>query len=71
MKSAIEIIKDCMKESGIKQIDLAKKVKESKQIVSFRLKNAKDLKFGVFVKYLSCLGYEVVIKKREEGEKNE
>lgn len=61
---AIKIIKKIMDEKGIKQGELSKMVDESRQITSFRLKNAKDIKVDTFIKYLDCLGYEITIKEK-------
>lgn len=53
-----------MDEKGIKQGELSKMAGEVRQITSFRFKNAKDIKLNTFIKYLDCLGYEIIIKEK-------
>lgn len=57
-----EIIKDIMKNEGVTQTQLAKKVGVTKQAISHFL-NGNDVRLSVVVNILSVLGYQYVIKK--------
>jgi transcriptional regulator with XRE-family HTH domain len=57
-----EIIKDIMKNEGVTQTQLAKKVGVTKQAISHFL-NGNDVRLSVVVNILSVLGYQYVIQK--------
>jgi len=57
-----DIIKDIMKNEGVTQTQLAKKVGVTKQAISHFL-NGNDVRLSVVVNILSVLGYQYVIKK--------
>lgn len=60
--SIIEIIKDIMKNEGITQVELAKKMGCSKQAINNIFKQ-KDMKISTVVMILYELGYCFEIKK--------
>lgn len=57
-----DIIKDIMKNEGVTQTQLAKKVGVTKQAISHFL-NGNDVRLSVVVNILSVLGYQYVIQK--------
>lgn len=69
--TAKDIIKSIMKETGQTQGKIATLIgAKGQQDISAALNRA-DLKVGFFVKVLNAMGYEVVVKKRSRGRKED
>lgn len=67
-KSIVELV---MKETGQTQSQIAVLIGAKGQQNISAAMNRADLKVGFFVKVLNAMGYEVVVKKRSRGRKEE
>lgn len=67
-KSVVELV---MKETGQTQSQIAVLIGAKGQQNISAAMNRADLKVGFFVKVLNAMGYEVVVKKRSRGRKEE
>lgn len=68
---AKEIVSTAMKGSGVTQTQMAALLGMTGQSGFSMALNRSDLKVGFFVRALNVLGYEVVVKKRTRGRKEE
>ena len=59
-----EILKNALKESGMKQIDLANAFNVNKSTISTGMRRDR-MTIGIFCKYLSAMGYVVMVGKKE------
>lgn len=59
-----EILKNALKESGMKQIDLANAFNVNKSTISTGMRRDR-MTIGIFCKYLSAMGYAVMVGKKE------
>ena len=69
--NAKEIITTTMKQSGLNQTRMASMIGLKNQSGFSMALGRADLKVGFFVKVLNAMGYEVVVKKRSRGRKEE
>ena len=69
--NAKEIITTAMKQSGLNQTQMASMIGMNNQSGFSMALGRADLKVGFFVKVLNAMGYEVVVKKRSRGRKEE
>lgn len=69
--NAKSIIETIMKETGQTQSQIALLIGAKRQQDISAAMNRADLKVGFFVKVLNAMGYEVVVKKRSRGRKEE
>lgn len=69
--NAKEIITSTMKQSGLNQTQMASMIGLKNQSGFSMALNRADLKIGFFVKVLNAMGYEVVVKKRSRGRKED
>lgn len=69
--NAKEIITATMKQSGLNQTQMASMIGLKNQSGFSMALGRSDLKVGFFVKVLNAMGYEVVVKKRSRGRKEE
>lgn len=68
---AKEIVSTVMKGSGVNQTQMAALLGMAGQSGFSMALSRSDLKVGFFVRALNVLGYEVVVKKRTRGRKEE
>lgn len=69
--TAREIITSTMKQSGLNQTQMAAMIGLKNQSGFSMALGRADLKVGFFVKVLNAMGYEVVVKKRSRGRKED
>lgn len=64
MNVAADIIRRCLAESQIKQVELAKMMNEHPRNISEQLRRNKDIKFNKLTKMLELIGYEIIIARK-------
>lgn len=64
MKKTGEIIKECLKQKGLNQSDLADAMGVSDQRISQKVSVNQDIKFQEAARFLDSVGFDLVIEDR-------